>query len=179
MAGVSLFRASAAAWLFLSQAWAVSYNGLALTPQMGWVFNSHLLCEGLLLKFNRTIGMPLDAMSARSCSWGPLRKSSITVCEILATFTLSSMIAGLPVGQQTELFSQTWPSSPMVWSMWPISCTSWAWALGCIRRRGCIPVASTVRQAGSEMDVQTTDITSCIFGQRENRCSNICRLGRW
>ena len=39
MVPAQLLKAVAAVSLFSTQAWAVSYNGLAITPQMGWVFH--------------------------------------------------------------------------------------------------------------------------------------------
>ena len=74
-----LYKAAAVASLFVSQVWAVSYNGLAITPQMGWVFCifPRQSKDSSLIVY-RIIGMRLDAMSVRRYYWEQPKRLSTT-----------------------------------------------------------------------------------------------------
>ena len=67
-----------------SQGTQFSYNGLANTPQMGWVSES-MPGETKYLQPGRITGMLLVAMSAKSSYWEPHRRLSIMAFAILDT----------------------------------------------------------------------------------------------
>lgn len=81
MVRAMLFSLTAAAALLVSRAGCVSYNGLAITPQMGWVccLSSHLASIGLTAHC-RITGTPLVAMSAR-ISFSVLRRRLSTTAS--------------------------------------------------------------------------------------------------
>jgi hypothetical protein len=102
------FVTLALTWLAaITHAADLSYNGLAITPQMGWV-RTKWLATALSLSIHsltnlvgfRTIGTPLVVTSTRDSSCHLQRRLWIGAFEILDTTTLSWTTAGQRIADQ-------------------------------------------------------------------------------